>query len=134
MRTPKLPKISETEWEIMDAVWTKGPVTAGGLLEELRTRDASWHPKTAGTLLNRLVHKGALGFRKEGRGYVYFARVTRAACVGAESTSFLNRLFGGSFKPLLAHMVEQKKLSSAEIAELREILESNGNTKEKERL
>jgi BlaI family penicillinase repressor len=131
MKRSKPPKISETEWEIMNVVWQQGDVTAAGVVESLRARDPSWHPKTAGTLLNRLVRKRALGFRKEGRGYVYFPLVARAACVGAESDSFLNRLFGGSFKPLLVHMVEYKKLSSREIKELRAILDAN-ETKEME--
>ena len=113
----------------MNVVWHQGAVTAAGVVESLQGRDPSWHPKTAGTLLNRLVHKRALGFRKEGRGYVYFPLVAQAACVGAESDSFLKRLFGGSFKPLLVHMVEHKKLSSGEIKELRAILDVNETRK-----
>ena len=122
MKASKLPRISETEWEVMNVVWGKGPTPAAGIVEALRAADPSWHPKTVGTLLNRLVRKGALGFRKEGRGYTYYARVRREACVAAESDSFLNRLFGGSFKPMLAYMLESKKLKSGEIAELQEIL------------
>lgn len=116
----------------MNVVWTKGPTAAAGIVEALQAADPSWHPKTVGTLLNRLVHKGALAFRKEGRGYIYRALVRREACVAAESDSFLKRLFGGSFKPMLAHMVENKKLSSSEIAELQEILNQINEKKEKE--
>ena len=36
--------------------------------------------------------------------------------------SFLERVFGGSLKPMLAHFIEQKKLSPQEIRELRDIL------------
>jgi predicted transcriptional regulator len=32
------------------------------------------------------------------------------------------RIFAGSLKPMLAHFVEQKKLSASEIRELRELL------------
>lgn len=125
-----LPRISETEWEIMNVVWTKGPSAAAGIIEVLQAADPSWHPKTVGTLLNRLVRKRALAFRKEGRGYIYSALVRREACVAAESESFLKRLFGGSFKPMLAYMVENKKLSPREIVELRAIL---NQTDEKQR-
>ena len=119
----KLPKISETEWEIMNIIWEKAPVTAAEVIEVLQASDASWHPRTAKTLLSRLVRKGALGFKKEGRGYLYRPLVRRGACLEAESDSFLERLFGGSLKPMVAHLVERKKLSPKEIAELREILE-----------
>jgi BlaI family transcriptional regulator, penicillinase repressor len=120
---PKLPKISDTEWEIMNIVWNKAPLTAAEIIEALQASDASWHPKTAKTLLNRLVQKKALGFKKEGRGYLYRPLVQREACLEAESESFLERLFGGSLKPMLAHLVERKKLSAKDIAELRQILD-----------
>jgi BlaI family penicillinase repressor len=43
-------------------------------------------------------------------------------CVDAASTSFLQRVFGGSLKPMLAHFVERQKLSDEEIRELRRLL------------
>ena len=118
----------------MEVIWAIGPATAPAILEALRTADASWHPKTAGTLLNRLARKGALGFRKEGRGYVYYALAPKEACLGAESESFLKRLFGGSLKPMLAYMVDSKRLTPREIAELRDILERKPPTRNKEQL
>jgi BlaI family penicillinase repressor len=42
--------------------------------------------------------------------------------VDAVSESFLERVFGGSLRPMLAHFVERKKLSEEEIRELRRIL------------
>lgn len=120
---PDMPKISDTEWEIMNILWNKAPLTAAEVIEALQATDASWHPKTAKTLLNRLVMKKALGFRKEGRGYLYRPLVRRETCVSAESESFLDRLFGGSLQPMIAHFVERKKLSRKEIEALKRLLE-----------
>ena len=118
----KAPRISETEWEIMNVVWAKGPCTAGEIIEALRQTDASWHPRTAKAFLNRLVKKKALGFSPEGRAYVYRALVRREECIDAASQSFLERVFGGSLKPMIAHFVEREKLSPEEIRELRRLL------------
>ena len=85
-------------------------------------RDPTWHPKTVKTFLSRLVRKKALGFRKEGRAYLYRPLVEEKDCVDAASESFLERVFGGSLKPMLAHFVERKKLSEEEIRELRRLL------------
>jgi BlaI family transcriptional regulator, penicillinase repressor len=119
----KTPRISETEWEVMKVVWSKGPSSAGEIIDTLRQSDASWHPRTAKAYLNRLVKKKALGFSKEGRAYVYRPLVREEECVDAASESFLERVFGGSLKPMLAHFVEHKKLSAAEIRELKRLLE-----------
>ena len=118
-----IPRITETEWELMQIVWARGPATAQEIVNALVVCDVSWHPKTARTLLNRLVKKQALGYRKEGRTYVYRPLVTEGDCVGAESTSFLDRVFGGSLKPMLAHFVEREKLTLKEINELKALLE-----------
>ncbi len=115
------PRISETEWEVMKICWTRSPVTAQEVIEALATRD-DWHPKTIKTLLGRLVKKRALGFKKDGRAYLYHPLVTEQDCVSAESESFLDRVFGGSLQPLLAHFVENRRLTPAEIAGLKDLL------------
>ena len=117
----KTPSISETEWEVMKVLWSRHPLSAQQIIDVLAAQD-DWHPKTVKTLLNRLVRKGALGFRKEGRAYLYRPLVPEQDCVAAESESFLDRVFGGSLKPMLAHFVETRKLSTGEIAELKRLL------------
>ena len=118
----KTPRISETEWEIMKLVWAKAPCSAGELIAHLQQTDPSWHPRTVKAFLNRLVKKKVLGFSKEGRAYVYRPLVRQEECVDAASDSFLERVFGGSLKPMLAHFVERDKLSADEIRELRRLL------------
>jgi len=117
-----IPKISETEWEVMKVLWTESPLAADEIITRLAAHD-DWHPKTAKTLLNRLVKKKALGFEKEGRAYLYHPLVREVDCVKAASASFLDRVFGGSLTPMLAHFVEHKKMSAAEIRELKRLLE-----------
>src|SRR5262245_49838998 len=111
----RTPKVSETEWEVMQVLWANSPLSSGEIIDALKAKDRTWHPKTAKTLLNRLVKKKALGFQKEGRAYLYRPLVKEAECVSAASESFLERVFGGSLKPMLAHFVEQRKLSATEI-------------------
>ena len=117
-----VPRISDTEWEVMKVVWSHAPCSAGQIIEFLVRRDPTWHPKTVKAFLNRLVRKRALGYRKEGRAYFYRPLVKEEDCVDAASTSFLQRVFGGSLKPMLAHFVERQKLSDEEIRELRRLL------------
>lgn len=119
----KTPRISETEWEIMKVCWLKSPSTAQEIIDTL-VAGAAWHPKTVKTLLNRLVKKRALGFKKQGRAYLYHPLVAEKDCVTSESESFLDRVFGGSLHPMLAHFVEARKLSPAEITQLKQLLKS----------
>jgi BlaI family penicillinase repressor len=120
-----LPRISETEWEIMRIVWKRQPLTSADVIAQLQKEDPTWRAVTAKTLLNRLVRKGALCYETIGRVYHYSARVSEAECVTAVTRSFLDRVFGGSLTGLMAHYVESRKLSATQLNELRRILESD---------
>ena len=119
-----VPRISDTEWEIMRIVWQKHPVTANEIIDQL----AGWHPKTARTLLARLTQKGALGYEAKGRTYVYSPLVSEEDCVATASESFLDRVFGGSLKPMLAHFVERQKLTRGDLQELQKLLDETPAT------
>ncbi len=112
----------------MQVLWAKAPCTAGEIIDALTSRDPSWHPKTIKAFLNRLVKKQVLAFKKGGRAYLYRPCVKREDCVDAVSLSFLDRVFGGSLKPMLMHFVERKKLSEAHIRKLRRILKKNAKS------
>jgi BlaI family penicillinase repressor len=120
----KTPKISDTEWEVMRVIWAKHPITAAEIIERLVAADPSWHPKTARTLLARLVRKQALDYEPQGRSYVYEPLISEKECVAVASESFIARVFGGSLRPLLAHFVEHQKLTSQDLEEVRRLLDA----------
>jgi BlaI family penicillinase repressor len=121
----KTPRISEAEWQVMDVLWTQSPRIANEIVDELADR-CDWEPATIKTMLNRLVKKGALRFRADGKRYLYTPALTRDACIRTEGRTFLDRVFGGAAGPMIAHFVEDAKLSKAEIAELRKLLDRKG--------
>jgi BlaI family penicillinase repressor len=118
----KVPQISDTEWQVMKVVWAKSPISANQVIESLEG-SCNWKPKTIKTLLGRLVKKKALGYHKESREYMYYSLISEKECVRAENKSFLSRVYGGAFNVMLASFLEEEKLSSSQIDELRKILE-----------
>jgi len=121
----KLPKISESEWLVMRVLWSKSPLAAQEVFEQLDAT-TKWKPKTVKTLIDRLVKKGAVKYEKDGRRYMYYPAVGRDECVTTESRSFVKRVYGGITKPMLAAFLEDAKLSPEDIAELKDVLEQKG--------
>ncbi|MBI3415592.1 MAG: BlaI/MecI/CopY family transcriptional regulator [Verrucomicrobia bacterium] len=119
---PPLPQISDAEWTVMKIIWQQSPISTSQVVQALENR-IHWKPKTIHTLLSRLVQKGALTFEKQGREYLFRPLVDARHCVHEASRSFLNRVFDGELAPFLAGFLEREKLSRAEIAELRRILD-----------
>jgi len=114
-------RISEAEWQVMKVVWRKPRSGAQEIIEEL-AESTSWTSATIKTLLNRLVKKQALGFERDGKSYLYFAKIAEEECRGAEAETFLDRVFNGSLAPMLAHFVNNRRLSKKEIEELEHLL------------
>jgi len=114
-------RISESEWEIMNIVWSRSPIAASDIVEELAAKKG-WHPRTIRTLVDRLVKKRALTFEVEGKRYLYRPKIQMDTCVRQASQGFLQRVFGGEPASMLMHLVEHAELSSDEIAQLKRIL------------
>ncbi|MFC3750536.1 BlaI/MecI/CopY family transcriptional regulator [Paenibacillus sp. GCM10012306] len=122
-----VPKISESEWEIMKIIWSDHPITAEHIAAMLPD-DIEWSEQTVRTFITRLLKKKAIGYNKEGRTYHYYPLVSEKECVKAESQSFLQRVFGGAADLMVTNFLEEAVLSEQEIEELQRIL-----TEKKER-
>ena len=119
----KMPNIFDAEWEIMKVFWEKNSPCTANEVVEIMSQYTKWKPNTIKTLISRLVKKQAVGFKEEGRLYLYFALVPQADMIKAESKSFLQRVFGGAVKPMLVNFLQEEKLSPQEIEELKRLLE-----------
>ena len=115
-------QISNAEWEVMNVVWECAPVPASDIVARLGEKK-KWRERTSRTLIDRLVRKGALRTRLEGKRYLFSAKVTKEQCVQKESRSFQERVFGGEPAAMLIHLAKQTTFTPEEIEELRRILE-----------
>lgn len=115
--------ISEAESQVMEVLWQSPvPLMAEQVIDAL-AETKSWQAATVKTLLNRLLNKGAIAARKQGRRFVYHALLQREDWLARESGGLIDRLFGGRIAPLVAHFGSQRKLSAADIQELRALID-----------
>jgi len=105
----------------MKVVWLKSPCSALDVIAALAPSKA-WSAGTIKTFLNRLHSKGALRFKKVGKSYSYYPTVTEDELSAAETESFVDRVFDGSFSPMIAHFARSRKLSDRDLDELERIL------------
>jgi BlaI family transcriptional regulator, penicillinase repressor len=122
------PKISSAEWEVMNVIWEKQPLTATEVFEALPAGHG-WKQKTVNTFLARLVEKRVLEADKDGKAFVYTARVAHEESVKIEGASFLQRVFRGATGDLMLHFCEKAELSREEILELEQLLKKKKTRK-----
>jgi BlaI family transcriptional regulator, penicillinase repressor len=113
--------ISDAESRVLAVLWRDGPSTSERVIAALAHEN--WEISTIKTLLARLVRKRAIRAKKDGRRYLYSAVLTREQWITSESEGLLSRLFGGRLAPLVRHFSAHRRLSKADIAELRRLIE-----------
>lgn len=114
-------QISDAESEVMKVLWDRSPLAAEEVIAAIAPAQ-DWQDATVKTLLNRLLTKGAIRAAKDGRRYLYSPLLARNDWVLDESSSLLDRVFDGRVAPLVAHFSEHRKLSKADLDELRKLI------------
>ena len=115
-------KLSDSEWTVMNAVWSRAPASAREVLEALG-REPGWAYTTVKTMLARLVEKGALRMERRANRNVYEPLVTRENARRAAVRSLLERAFDGAFGTMLQHIVREEELARSERAELARLID-----------
>lgn len=123
--------ISESEWVVMKIIWDEPPKTLQDILSELK--HTAWSSTTIQTYLARLVKKGALTTKRQGKGYLYYPAISESDCQFAESKSFLSRVYDGSLSQMVKGFVKSGNLSEDELRELKKLIieqeESNADNR-----
>jgi len=125
------PKLSALELRIMNELWTRGPCSIREIHEAVVKKDRPAYT-TVQTMVYRLETKGALRrTRKIGNAHVFEATTTRAS-VQTRLLKELLGLFGGSARPVMAHLVEMGKISKEDIDDAQKLLREQSTRADKD--
>lgn len=120
------PSLANAELAIMNLLWEHEHLTARDIRERLYPDESRPQHGTVQRLLQRLEEKGFIRRDRTPPVHLFFAAVSREAYAGSQLESLAERLTGGSIAPLLTHLIEQKKITRAEVERLRQILDGEG--------
>lgn len=109
--------LTKVELEIMQVVWSRQSVTVQDVVDAL---DRSLAYTSVMTMLKILEEKrGVLTRTKRGRAYVYVPAVTPEAVCRSMTGDLRRRLFRGSMKSLILNLIDERELSTTDIAEVK---------------
>lgn len=115
---PKSPTLTAHELELMKIVWRHDePVTVRDVYEELRARRAVAYT-TVMTNMKTLEQKGYLKSTLQDRAHLYRPAKPKQQVVGAMVRDFVDRVFNGSARPLVLHLLEDDQLSEADLKDI----------------
>jgi BlaI family penicillinase repressor len=123
-------ELTEAEWSVIKAVWETEPCTAP-TIQEMLFKSTAWTYSTVRTLMDRMVVKGVLKAKKEGKLTIFQSAVTRTQAQHGELLYALKHAFNGALTPMVQCLLESKDLNAAELAELDSLIEAKKKSAKK---
>ena len=121
-------KLTEAEWQVMNALWAKHPATAREVMDRLPP-GVTWAYTTLKTMLARLKDKRAVSEIKEGNTSVYEPLVSQQKARLSAFRSLLDQAFDGAVGPLVHFLIEERQLTPKQREELVKVLQDQGRGK-----
>lgn len=122
--------MTDAEWVIMEVVWKEQPCAAGTVQEALQTSHG-WAYSTVKTMMDRMAVKGLLAMRSMRNLQLFSAAVTRQQARRSELRQCLRRAFNGALSPMIQFLVDEERLSEAELKELQQLIRQSSRNNKK---
>ncbi|MHC4966936.1 MAG: BlaI/MecI/CopY family transcriptional regulator [Planctomycetota bacterium] len=122
MTRKRLDELGSLQQAVMDVIWDRGEATVGDVRAALGDRRPAY--TTVLSVLQKLEKAGWLQHRSEGRAYVYSARRSRRQEGSSALWQFVDGVFRGDPTLLFEHLMEGDRLSDADLAALRKMIDA----------
>jgi BlaI family transcriptional regulator, penicillinase repressor len=119
---PKSETLTGQELEIMKVIWLREQATVREVYEELKSRRTIAYTSVQ-TMMNILETKGHLKKEPGEKAQTYIPVRPQQTVVRSMVREFVDRVFDGSARPLLVHLLKEKGLTAAERKELQKLLD-----------
>lgn len=123
MSEPKLPRPTDSELEILQVIWRRGPSTVREIHEELSAADNVGYT-TILKFLQIMTEKGLVTRDESQRAHVYSAAASQQTTQRQLIRHLLERAFGGSASQLVMQALSTKRTSQEELGQIKEVLAS----------
>ncbi|MGO9463470.1 MAG: BlaI/MecI/CopY family transcriptional regulator [Isosphaeraceae bacterium] len=124
MARPPSIQPTDGEMEILKVLWETGPAELGRIKSALE-RQRPVATTTVATMLKVMLGKKLVERREGPRGYLWSARVTRKVAASRLIGKLLDHVFDGSAQGLVAHLLEEGKLTDRDRGEIRRLLDGS---------
>ncbi len=115
------PPLSKSELEVARVLWELGEGTVGTIFEAM-SADRKIEYATLQTYVRRLEAKGYIQARRVGRTKWYRPKIRPKQVIRETVSDLMQLLFDGQPLPMVRHLVNDQKLSTEDIVELKRII------------
>ncbi len=115
-------KLSDSESDIMLVIWeAEGPVKSSYIRETLKEKE--WAHTTVLNFLARLVDKGYLKCKSQGRNNIYTPLITKEEYLQRKNKGYLKKFYKSSIRNMVAELYETEVISDEDLEGLKEFID-----------
>src|SRR5215218_6442400 len=115
------PELTELQIAILRVLWERGEQTVQEIHAALRD-ERGLAPTTVATLLTRLVRRGVVARRADGRVHRFRARVTEPQVRQTMVAGLAARLFGGDVTEMVSHLLGGEAVGADELERIKALV------------
>jgi predicted transcriptional regulator len=119
--------VADAELAVLKVLWASGPLTAKAITEAIYPDGAESEFAAVHSFLQRLECKGLVTRDRSSFVHIFSPTASPADILGQELKAVAQRLGTDSIAPLIMQLIEQKRLSKKEAAEIRKLLDKYPN-------
>ncbi len=115
--------VTDAELAVLKVLWARGPLTAKAITAAVYPDGAESEFAAVHSFLQRLERKGIVARDRSAFVHVFSPVASQADIIGQELDTLVQRLGADSNAPLIMQLIDQKRLSRKEAAEIRKLLD-----------
>jgi len=119
--------VTDAELAVLKVLWERGTLTAKAITAAVYPDGAESEFAAVHSFLQRLERKGLVARDRSSFVHVFSPTVSQAEVLGQELNTLVERLGSESIAPLIMQLIDQKRLSRKEAAEIRKLLDNYRN-------
>ena len=120
-----LPKVTETELQILDLLWDRASQTIRSLCETIYKDASPSHYATVQSLLERLEKKGWVLRDRSGHKHRFSAARNRSDFIGQQIQGVADAVCEGSVSSLLGQLAQSGSLTAKDRRQLRRLIDGD---------
>lgn len=109
-------QLTKAEEEIMQILWDLGEANVARIVDQFPEPKPAYN--TVSTIVRILEGKAIVGYRKEGRGHVYFPKIGKETYSNQTLNKVVDNYFQGSFKSMVSFFVKKNDISTRELEDI----------------
>jgi len=118
-------QLTKAEEDIMQVLWDLGEANVASVVEEFPAPKPA--NNTVSTIVRILENKGFVGYRKEGRGHIYFPLVKKAEYSNQSINKLVDGYFQGSFQSMVSFFVKKNDINLNELETILKEINKEGS-------